>query len=213
MKAASSTRATAILPNNGRLAVTVSGSFRRHLHAINAAVEELASRGVRVLSPADPRIVAAQGEFLFVASDRVRSVKLVQDRHLDCIRASSFLWLICPDGYVGQSAALELGFAIASGIPIYATHAPDDLTLRQYVNVVVALGEALRRSESGTRPRQTEGLLIDPHASVEEVHSALERVKELLTHQQNRDSGDITNRVHREVLHIQTKLLFPALIQ
>ncbi len=59
------------------LAVTVSGSFHRHMTMIGAAVQELASLGVRVLSPADPRVVAAQGEFLFVASDPVRSVRLV----------------------------------------------------------------------------------------------------------------------------------------
>jgi hypothetical protein len=89
------------------LNATVSGSFHRHMEAITSAVHELAALNVRVLSPADPRIVAQQGEFLFVASDPVRSVKLVQDRHLESIRAANFLWLVCPDGYVGQSASQE----------------------------------------------------------------------------------------------------------
>jgi len=79
------------------LAVAVSGSFHRHMGAITAAVHELAALSIRVLSPADPRVVASQGEFLFVASDRVRSVRLVQDRHLESIRAANFLWLVCPD--------------------------------------------------------------------------------------------------------------------
>src|ERR1035438_3372174 len=114
----------------------VSGSFHRHMGVITAAVHELASLSIRVLSPADPRVVAHQGEFLFVASDRVRSVRLVQDRHLESIRAADFLWLICPDGYVGQSASMEVGFAAAIGVPIFSTHAPSDLTLRQYVNTV-----------------------------------------------------------------------------
>ena len=48
-------------------AAAVSGSFHRHMPAITAAVHELASLSIRVLSPADPRVVAAQGEFLFVA--------------------------------------------------------------------------------------------------------------------------------------------------
>src|SRR5438270_8614682 len=126
-------------------AVTVSGSFHRHMHEINVAVQELAMLSVRVLSPADPRIVAAQGEFLFVASDPVRSVRLVQDRHLDSVGASDFLWLVCPDGYVGQSASLELGYAIHAGVPIFATRAPGDLTLREYVTVVPSLKEALRK--------------------------------------------------------------------
>src|SRR5258708_29261487 len=114
------------------LTATVSGSFHRHMEAITAAVHELAALSVRVLSPADPRIVAAQGEFLFVASDPVRSVRLVQDRHLETIRAANFLWLVCPDGYIGQSASMEIGYAVREGIPVFSTTAPADLTLRQY---------------------------------------------------------------------------------
>src|SRR6266851_1855021 len=125
------------------LKAAVSGSFHRHMAAIGAAVKELTSHSIRVLSPADPRIVAAQGEFLFVASDRVRSVRLVQDRHLESIRAANFLWLVCPDGYVGQSASLEVGFAAAVGVPIFATHAPGDLTLREYVTIVPTLSAAV----------------------------------------------------------------------
>jgi hypothetical protein len=146
------------------------------MHAIAAAVQELAGLSIRVLSPANPRIVAAQGEFLFVASDRVRSVKLVQDRHLESIAAANFLWLVCPDGYVGQSASLEVGYAIRAGVPVFATHAPDDLTLRQYVTVVPSLKEALRTVAASPRSRRTEGLLINPHASLEEAHHVLERV-------------------------------------
>src|ERR1017187_6013089 len=104
------------------LTAAVSGSFHRHMGAITSAVRELASLSVRVLSPADPRVVAQQGEFLFVASDRVRSVRLVQDRHLESIRAADFLWLVCPDGYLGQSASMEVGFAAAAGVPIFTTH-------------------------------------------------------------------------------------------
>src|SRR5207237_338103 len=94
-----------------QIRVTVSGSFSRHLDDIQRAVAELNRLGVRVLSPAQPTIVDALDGFVFVASDRHRSVRLVQDRHLASITNSDFLWLECADGYVGQSAALELGFA------------------------------------------------------------------------------------------------------
>ena len=106
------------------LKATVSGSFHRHMEAISAAVYELAAHSVRVLSPADPRVVAAQGEFLFVASDRVRSIRLVQDRHLESIRSADFLWLVCPDGYVGQSASMEIGFAAGAGVPSFPLDYP-----------------------------------------------------------------------------------------
>lgn len=205
------THHSALAPDARSLAVTVSGSFHRHLHAINAAVQELASLSVRVLSPADPRIVAAQGEFLFVASDRVRSVRLVQDRHLDCIRAASFLWLVCPDGYVGQSASMEIGAAVMVGVPIYAMHAPVDLTLRQYVTVVPSLKEALRIVTASSRPRRPEGLLINPHASIEEAHEILEKINSRLTQQTTTEES--VPRVCGDLADLGDKLALPTLLQ
>lgn len=193
------------------LAVTVSGSFHRHLHAISAAVQELASQSVRVLSPADPRIVAQQGEFLFVASDPVRSVRLVQDRHLEAIRAADFLWLICPDGYVGQSAAMEVGFAAAVGVPIYAADAPADLTLRQYVTVVPKLAEALRIVSIGSRPRSREGVLINPHASIEEAHYILEHIRASLT--RSDFARDPARRAYHGIAEVHNLLGVPTSIQ
>jgi len=203
-------------PTNSQVAirdlrVVVSGSFHRHMQIITAAVHELASIPVRVLSPADPRVVARQGEFLFVASDRVRSVRLVQDRHLESIRAADFLWLVCPDGYVGQSASMEVGFAAAARVPIFATNAPSDLTLREYVDVVPTLSEALRRVEASSRRRHAEGILIDPHATVEEAHSMLQRIEVVLTCQNS--SRDPVDVVYRGVADLRAKVRLPTYLQ
>lgn len=193
------------------LSVAVSGSFHRHMERISAAVQELASLSIRVLSPADPRVVAHQGEFLFVASDRVRSVRLVQDRHLESIRAADFLWLVCPDGYIGQSASMEVGFAAAIGVPIFSTHAPSDLTLRQYVTTVATLSEALRKAEASSRSRRREGILIDPHASVEEAHKLLEQIKIVLT----RGGGllEPAPRAYADLARLQGTLALPTSVQ
>jgi hypothetical protein len=190
------------------LRAAVSGSFHRHMGAITSAVHELATRSIRVLSPADPRVVAAQGEFLFVASDRVRSVRLVQDRHLESIRAADFLWLICPDGYVGPSASMEVGFAAAARVPIFSTRPPSDLTLREYVDIVPTLSEALRKVEASSRPRRPEGILIDPHASIKEAHDILERVDNVLTRESH--LGDLP---HRELADLRRKIALPTHMQ
>jgi len=179
--------------------------------AITAAVHELASLSIRVLSPADPRVVAAQGEFLFVASDPVRSVRLVQDRHLESIRAANFLWLVCPDGYVGQSASMEVGFAAAVGVPIFATHAPGDLTLRQYVTIVPKLAEALRRVAASSRPRRQEGILIDPHASVDEAHDILQRMEAVLTCSSAVEES--ARPVYTEMADLHARLALPWQVQ
>jgi hypothetical protein len=189
----------------------VSGSFHRHMEAISSAVWELATLSIRVLSPADPRVVAAQGEFLFVASDRIRSVRLVQDRHLDSIGAADFLWLVCPDGYVGVSASMEIGAAVKGGVPIFATRAPSDLTLREYITIVPTLSEAVRRAEASPRPRRTEPLFINPHPSVEEAHDTLERIKNALTREDG--SGDPAPSVYRDMADLQAKLRSPIWVQ
>lgn len=192
------------MPNGGDLAVVVSGSFHRHMEGITAAVQEFAAQSIRVLSPADPRVVAYQGEFLFVASDPVRSVRLVQDRHLDCIRAASFLWLVCPDGYVGVSAAMEIGAAGEAGVPVFAARAPFDLTMREYVTVVPTLSEAVQKAKAIARPRRSEGILIDPHASVQEAHAILEQVEATLTRKNG--LGDPAPRVYHDLDDLQARL-------
>jgi hypothetical protein len=192
------------------LNATVSGSFHRHMDAITAAVHELAALNVRVLSPADPRIVAQQGEFLFVASDPVRSVRLVQDRHLECIKAANFLWLVCPDGYVGQSASMEIGYAAAVGVEIFATHTPADLTLRQYVKLVPSLDAAIAMSRPASAQRRPEGILIDPRASVEKAHSILDRIGGALT---RRDGlGEPVRGIYRHLASLQSTLALPTAV-
>jgi hypothetical protein len=101
------------------LNATVSGGFHRHMPAIYEAVCFFRELGANVLSPADPRIVDNLGEFLFVASDKLRSIKLVEDRHLEAIRGSDLLWVVCPDGYTGPSTSGEILAATVLKVPVF----------------------------------------------------------------------------------------------
>jgi nucleoside 2-deoxyribosyltransferase len=156
---------------------TVSGSFQRALPQVQTAIAELTSLGVTVLSPADARVVDSVGEFVFVASDRVRLVRAVQARHLAAISASDFLWLVAPEGYVGVSAAMEIGYAAACQIPVYALNSPTDITLRQWVRVVANISEAVHNRE-GFGPRLRMNLLLDPHTVIEAAHADLSLLRE-----------------------------------
>ncbi len=181
------------------------------MEAITSVVHELAALSVRVLSPADPRIVAFQGEFLFVASDPIRSVRLVQDRHLESIRAANFLWLVCPDGYVGQSSSMEIGYAVSEGVPIFASSMPTDLTLRQYVKIVPSLVHVVRMLSAAPRQRRIPGILIDPHASVEKAHLILDRIAFNLTRTEN--TANAARDVHRDVVELKQSVTLPTLMQ
>jgi len=174
------------------LNVTVSGSFTRHIQNVQRAVSDFKARDVKVLSPAEPTVVGQLEGFVFVASDVHRSPRLVQDRHLAAIEKSDFLWLICPDGYVGQSASLEIGYAVARGIPVMAQHAPNDLTLRQYVVVVKNCAEAIARAQRFERRASKENsisLLVDPVAATEAAHEAVSNLRSMLTRSSDIEGG------------------------
>lgn len=155
--------------------VTVSGTFRRAISDVQEAVRALTDAGALVLSPADPRIVDHFGDFVFVASDVVRHLRLVQARHFAAISASDFVWLVAPDGYIGQSAAMEIGFAAAHGVPVYCQQVPTDLTLRQWVITVSGVREALRRPRPGSIAAPgTSAILLDPQRAIQDSHDDLQ---------------------------------------
>jgi nucleoside 2-deoxyribosyltransferase len=186
------------------MTATVSGSFRRAMTAVQEAVYVLTDRGVTVLSPADPRVVDHFGDFLFVASDRVHTLRLVQSRHLAAIEASDFLWLVAPDGYVGLSAAMEIGFAVAHGIPVYSVDIPMDLTLRQYVTPVERLEDALGRVAASRRERNEPQILVEPFAVVQSAHDDLDELARELGAPADRTGGE--ERVTRAATRIRRSL-------
>jgi hypothetical protein len=158
--------------------VTVSGSFRQAMGAVQAVVEEFANRDALVLSPADPRVVDAFGDFVFVASDRVRHIRTVQGRHFAAIAASDFLWLVAPDGYVGVSAAMEIGYAVSRDIPVFSSEVPSDLTVRQWVDVVPNPAKAIEIATSKLEGDHLEatpggGVVLSPAVEIEASYDDL----------------------------------------
>lgn len=163
------------------LKATVSGSFHRHMPAIYDAVGGLRALGVDVLSPSDPRVVDSLGEFLFVASDRLRSVKLVEDRHLEAIRISDFLWVVCPDGYTGPSTSGEIMAASVLGVPVFSATPALDVTIGQYVSRVPAMRIAIERVIASKRVQSRSAhILVDPDYAVERSLEMLQRLRPAL---------------------------------
>jgi hypothetical protein len=188
------------------ITATVSGSFRQAMAAVQDAVYALTDAGVQVLSPADPRVVDQFGDFLFVASDRVRAINLVQDRHLAAIQASDFVWFVAPDGYIGLSGAMEIGHAVAAGTPVYCTEVPMDLTLRQYVTVVPSIADAVKRTRDLRRRRDTkrarQTLLLDPVTVLADAHAELQVLEHELTRSRepvSHGAGAAARRLHESV--------------
>jgi NTP pyrophosphatase (non-canonical NTP hydrolase) len=128
-----------IIPETAQ--IVLSGSFRKDLAGLSREFEELQDLGFRILSPANTKAVSEEDGFVFMEGEESAAPEAIELRHLDAIRRSAFVWLHAPEGYVGPSAALEVGFARASGIPVYSRVAPTDKVLQNLVQTVSSPSE------------------------------------------------------------------------
>jgi hypothetical protein len=155
-------------------------------------VYAFADMGANVLSPADPRVVDAFGHFLYVASDVQRAVKVLQNRHLAAIESASLLWLVAPDGDIGTSAAAELGAAVMARVPVFSQVPLNDVTWRQYVEVVPTASHAVTRIRAlGARDALSSEvpLIVDPHEGAQLAYGLLSKIERSLT-RPSREHGE-----------------------
>lgn len=111
---------------NATLCTVISGSFRKHLSQISVLKKALEKLGVSVLSPEKCNPINPGEEFIILDSDPVCHPELLQASVFAKMRRSTFLVLANFDGYIGRAAAVEVGYAIALGIKIYAVDAVND---------------------------------------------------------------------------------------
>lgn len=67
--------------------------------------------------------------------EKILTIKITeeQERILEAKANSGFLYLVNPNGYVGDSGKFEMGFAHGKGIPIYSSNFVTDTVLKNYV--------------------------------------------------------------------------------
>lgn len=112
-----------------KLKVTLSGSFRKHLGEIVKIIAEFSELDVEILSPAFTTPKNPDDEFVLFFGEDSEDPKILEANHLNAIEKSDFLYLVNPGGYLGKSANLELGYALAFGKPIFSLEPIDDVTL------------------------------------------------------------------------------------
>jgi NTP pyrophosphatase (non-canonical NTP hydrolase) len=121
---------------NLHLPVVLSGSYRKDFEGLRRTYEELQDLGCRVLSPSSVTAVNEIDGFVYMKGEEVQNPEDIETRHLNAIQSSNFVWLHCPNGYLGPTAAAEVGFANAVGVPVYAREAPSDKGMKLLVRVV-----------------------------------------------------------------------------
>ena len=133
-----------------KLSVVISGSFRRHFDGISEAVRTFESLGIDVLSPKASKVVNPGDEFAILETDDTSDPRTLEQRHLDAITNADVLYLYDPDGYIGDSSKMELGWAIALGKPVFCKKLVEDSTLKLFCGKVATPeqvnGELLNRA-------------------------------------------------------------------
>ena len=109
------------------LKACVSGSFFKFKPEIDLAIEELSDLGVTVLAPdkgwlhISPQKITnpKDYEFRHLPTEKGMSIKEVENDFLLSVAKSDFLYVVNPNGYIGDMVAMEIGYAIALDIPVF----------------------------------------------------------------------------------------------
>jgi len=115
--------------------------------------------GCRVISPETVEFVSERRGFVYGAHEEDKPPAEIEKAHLRSMQRADFVWLHAPDGYVGPSAAMELGFAKALGLPVFAAHPPADIVFEELVTVVSEPQEAVRGRDPAAASSPGQGLL------------------------------------------------------
>lgn len=116
--------------------VVLCGTYRKDPEGLRRTFERLQDTGFSVLSPSNPFIETEEHGFVYMRQESMQTPNKIENKHLDAIQQADFVWFFAPDGYVGPTGALEVGFARAAGVPVYTDTNLSDLTIRNFVEVV-----------------------------------------------------------------------------
>lgn len=108
--------------------ITLIGTFRKDQPKLRSIYTRL-SKQFNVISPQSIDFTSNTKGFVKTDNEADQSIYQIENKHLDAIKQSDFVVLHAPSGYVGNSAAMEIGFAYALGIPVLADEMPKDATM------------------------------------------------------------------------------------
>ena len=130
---------------NSRIIVraTLSGSFHKDPEGLDRLYRELVNNQCQVLSPRSISFEDSKVLFVKHTVEKDDSVGAIQRHHLQAISLSDFLWLHAPEGYIGTSTAMEIGYAYHNGTPIFSVDVPHDEMLKHFVIKVPSVFAAI----------------------------------------------------------------------
>jgi NTP pyrophosphatase (non-canonical NTP hydrolase) len=123
--------------------LVISGTYRKDFETLKRTYEEFRDLGCDVLSPSSVTISSEEDGFVYMKGEETETPTTIEERHLNAIQKANFVWLHAPNGYIGLTSALEIGFAHAAGVPVFAKEAPNEQVFRSFVQVVPSPSEVI----------------------------------------------------------------------
>jgi hypothetical protein len=118
------------MSNENDLSNVISGSFSKFKPEIDLTIDEFTELGVTVLAPNKgwlykPPLRRFQKEDLInffrpLPSEIGMRIKEIEDAFLASLRKSDFVYVVNPEGFIGTMVSFEIGYALASNVPIYS---------------------------------------------------------------------------------------------
>lgn len=108
--------------------VTLIGSFRKNREKLEYT-HSIIQESFTLLSPVNIDFIDDENGFVKTKSELDSSIQAIEGHHLDAISHSDMVILHAPNGYVGNSGSMEIGYACALGIPVIADEMPTDATV------------------------------------------------------------------------------------
>lgn len=109
--------------------VTISGSFRKYLDYILEVKGRLEKTGTKILSPRFTEPKNPGEKFVIFTGEEGLSPLELERHHLKSISESDVLIVCDPEGYIGASALIEIGFANSLGKRIIFMEKPEEFIL------------------------------------------------------------------------------------
>lgn len=154
-----------------RLNCVISGSFFKFKPEIDLMIDHFTDLGVTVLAPDKGWLYIPPArlhrledrQFRPLPKERGMSIREIEDSFLEALSRSDFVYVVNPEGYVGDTVCFEMGFAMASGIPIYSQEQiPETLDPDPLWKLRIEAIEVLTPEEAVLRTKQA--LESDSHS-------------------------------------------------
>lgn len=132
------------------LTAVILGSYRKHFDQISLARDRLIQSGIEVVLPVG-EVVDDSAEFVSLSSDEAGLTPgNIEAAAVDKALEASFVYFVCPDGYIGRTASYELGRLTQAGKQPYFSHMPSDLPVAIPKQAILSVDALIAGLKDGT---------------------------------------------------------------